>query len=42
MRPQETEILLYKRTEMFSSQKKLCTNVVNPGNFYRTGTKVKS
>lgn len=43
MRPWETEIILYnKRTEMFFPQKKLCTNVVNPGYIYRTGTEVKN
>lgn len=27
MRPQEIEIIFYKTAEMFSSQKKLCTNI---------------
>lgn len=42
MRPQEIEIIFYKIAETFSSQKKFCTNIANPGYFYRTGTEIKS
>lgn len=42
MSPQEIEIIFYKIAETFSSQKKFCTNIANPGYFYRTGTEVKS
>lgn len=42
MRPQEIEIISYKIAETCSSQKKFCTNVANPGYFYRTGTEIKS